>query len=252
MSAPSDSEPAQAPAKRRNIRRFLFAGLATLLPTFLTGYIVYWCYNFVHDNLGYWLGRFLGRALGEIGPDEPLRNPAVIFAGDILAVAIVLGLALLVGALAASYLGRRLIRWIEQILSKLPVVRAIYPYIKQVTDFFLGERKIEFSGVVVVPYPRQGVYSIGFVTGGSLRTVNAAAGEEMVRVFIPSSPTPFIGYVLFIPRREVVSLPITMEEAMALLVSGGVIAPHRESPAPPSPAGKAEPRKIEGAAWGKK
>jgi len=251
MSNEAAPEPAPAPVKRRRIRRFLFAGLATLLPTFLTGYVVYWCYNFVHNNLGNWLGRGLGRMLGKIRPEETLANPVLIFAGDILAVIIVLGAALVAGALAASYLGRRLIHGAEQFLSKLPLIRGIYPFLKQVTDFFLGERKLEFSGVVVVPYPRQGIYSIGFVTGGALRSVNAAAGEEMIRIFIPSSPTPFMGYMIFVPRREVVSLTITMEEAIAMLVTGGVIAPDREALAPPTPGKVAAPL-VEGPTWAKK
>ena len=240
--------PAAPPARRRLTRRFLLAGIATLLPLFLTGYIVYACYNFVHTNLGGWLAWLLAKGLDEVRPDGRIGNPAVIIAGDILAVVIVLGIGIIVGALTASFFGRQIIRFGEHFLLKLPIVRVIYPYVKQVTDFFLGERKMEFGSVVIVPYPRVGVYSFGFVTGPSMRSVSQAAGEEMMRVFIPSSPTPFMGYVVFIPRREIVPVPITVEEAVALLVSGGVIAPDRElGPVPP-------PRKglREGPAWADK
>jgi uncharacterized membrane protein len=114
---------------------------------------------------------------------------------------------------------------------KIPVIRAIYPAVKQITDFVLQERKPQFqaSRVVACQPHEKGIWSIGLVTGPGIKSLSESTGEEMVTVFVPSSPTAFSGYVLVVPRNTVVELPMTVEEAMRLLISGGVIAPGAES-----------------------
>jgi uncharacterized membrane protein len=110
---------------------------------------------------------------------------------------------------------------------RVPVVRAIYPAVKQITDFVLADRKEHFHAnrVVAVQPHAGGIWSIGLVTGGGIRTLSERLDEEMITVFVPSSPTAFSGYVLVVPRSGVVELPLTVEEAMRLLLSGGVIEP---------------------------
>jgi uncharacterized membrane protein len=110
---------------------------------------------------------------------------------------------------------------------RIPLVRAVYPAVKQVTDFVLSKRRDQFasSHVVACQPHEQGIWSIGLITGGGLKPLNEMVGEDLVTVFIPSTPTAFSGYVLVVPRRNVVELPMTVEEAMRLLVSGGVIVP---------------------------
>ena len=220
--------PTAAP-KKHKVTRFLLTGLATLLPTVLTGYIVFVCYRFVHSNLGYWIGVRLARALGQWdAASGRITNAYTVMAGDVLAVAIVLAAALSVGALAGSFIGRRIIRGGERLLLKVPFIRVIYPYVKQVTDFILSEKKVTFRKVVAVPYPRQGVYSLGFVTGQGWRSIREATGADMVQVFIPSSPTPVTGYVVFVRREEVIELDVTVDEALRFSISGGVIVPPKE------------------------
>lgn len=221
----TEQEPIAPPVSARSkFTRFLLTGLAVLLPVFLTGYIVFVLYRFVDTNLGRWLALPLSEALG-----EPKPSAATRVAGDVLAVVLVLVLAISAGALAASYIGRKVIGWVQQLLLKLPFVRVIFPYVKQVTDFFLTEKSLRFHSVVAVPYPRKGIYSLGFVTGGSMRSLNEAVGEsDMVHVFIPSSPTPITGYVIFLPRREVIELPVTVDQALRFSISGGVLVPPRE------------------------
>lgn len=214
------------PGRRRRMRRFLFTGLATLLPTLLTTYIIYVCYQFVHTNLGYWLATILAKLLGQWDPTtQSITNSFTVFAGDIMAVLVVLGIAISLGALAASFVGRRVMRAGEGLLTKMPFVKVIYPYVKQVTDFFLSDKRSRFRTVVAVPYPRRGVYSIGFVTGLGMRSINDRTRQEMIHVFIPSSPTPITGYVVFVPRSEVIELSMTVDQALRFAVSGGVIVP---------------------------
>ena len=130
-----------------------------------------------------------------------------------------------VGFFLASFIGRTTLRIVEKMLTRLPIVRAIYPNIKQVTDFLFGEQKLEFSGVVAVPYPRQGIWSIGLLTGPPMQALEDRAGEDLLTIFIPSSPTPVTGYTIAVPRREVLDLAISIDEALRYIISAGVIKP---------------------------
>lgn len=134
-----------------------------------------------------------------------------------------------VGFFLASFYGRTTFRLMEQLQSRIPLVKAVYPYVKQLTEFIFGEKKIEFTLVVAVEYPRKGIRSIGLVTGSGLRTLQALEPDELVTIFIPSSPTPFTGYVITVPRSEIVELPLTIDEAIRFTVSGGVIRPEHQS-----------------------
>lgn len=129
------------------------------------------------------------------------------------------------GFFLASFLGRASWRAVEGLLCRVPLIRAIYPNVKQVTDFLLSERKVEFSGVVAVQYPRKGVWSLALRTGGPMEKVQRHASEALVTVFIPSSPTPVTGYVVQVPRSEVIELNMTIDEGLRFTISGGVIQP---------------------------
>jgi uncharacterized membrane protein len=132
------------------------------------------------------------------------------------------------GRLLGGFLGRRFYRKLEGLLTSVPVVKQVYPYIKQIVDFlFADERPIDFNRVVAVEYPRKGVWSVGFLTGSTLRTIEEAAPKS-VTVFVPSSPTPFTGYTVTVPRSETIDLPITVEEAIRFAVSGGVLVPEHQ------------------------
>ena len=139
-------------------------------------------------------------------------------------------LVCVLGFLLASFIGRRLWRSLETTLVQLPVIKQIYPYVKQVTDYVFGERRVEFSQVVAVQYPRVGIWSIGFVTGPGMRAIRESEGEEFVSVFVPSSPTPVTGYVITVPRKDTVDLPITIDQAFRFIISGGVITPDVKLP----------------------
>ncbi len=140
-------------------------------------------------------------------------------------------LVYIVGLLVGNLIGRTLWKLGENALFKIPLIRAIYPAVKQVTDFVLSEKTAQFSAsrVVAVEPHSNGIWSIGLVTGPGVKALGQPAGKEMVTVFVPSSPTAFSGYVLVVPRESVVDLPLSVEQAMRLLVSGGVIDPHSDA-----------------------
>jgi uncharacterized membrane protein len=130
-----------------------------------------------------------------------------------------------IGVFLASFFGRSVWRLAEQLLARTPLVRAIYPNIKQVTDFLIGDQKLDFKGIVAVEYPRKGLWSLGLVTGSAMKKVAERSTNELISVFIPSSPTPFTGYVVQLPREETIELPISIDEALRYAMSGGVIKP---------------------------
>jgi uncharacterized membrane protein len=135
-----------------------------------------------------------------------------------------------IGALLASYVGKSLWRMTENFMMNTPLLRNVYPYIKQVTDFLLTqeEQKKLFSHVVAVEYPRRGIWSIGFVTGSGLENVVSVVKKEFLTVIIPTSPTPFTGFVITVPKKHTIDLDMTVEEALRFIVSGGVITPEKD------------------------
>jgi len=133
-----------------------------------------------------------------------------------------------IGRFVASFIGRFVWRLAEKALMRAPLVKQIYPNVKQVTDFFLSDRKVDFSRVVAVEYPRKGVWSLGLVTGPGMRTVSEATNSDLLTIFVPSSPTPVTGYTVTVRRDEVIDLPLTIDEALRFTVSGGVVVPPGE------------------------
>lgn len=150
------------------------------------------------------------------------RVPAVV--GLVVSLLLVLTL----GSLAGGFVGRSVLRRTERAMHLIPVVRSIYPYTKQLVDFFLAEKHHEFDTVVAVPYPNKGLISIGFVTSAGLKSLRERTGKNLVSVFVPSSPMPMTGYTIFIPAEELTPLPFSVDEALRTLVSGGVLIPVHE------------------------
>jgi uncharacterized membrane protein len=137
----------------------------------------------------------------------------------------------LAGRLVGGLVGRAMYRWLERFITSLPVIKKIYSWIKQIVDFLFSRQNkaIEFRRVVAVEYPRRGVWAVGFQTGSALEAVGAKLGEPSITVFVPSSPTPFTGYTITIPKSSTIDLSLTVEEAIGFTISGGVLRP------PPKP-----------------
>ena len=144
---------------------------------------------------------------------------------DLIGLIIAVILFYFAGALVNNVIGRQLKLHGEKLIDRVPLIRRVYPAVKQVTDFFFGdneEEKMKFNRVVAVEYPRKGLYSVGLVTGDTMRSIENAMGEPCLTVFVPSSPTPFTGYVITVPQKDTIDLGISIEE---FAVSGGVLVP---------------------------
>jgi len=217
----------------RRLRSYFFRGLAVLLPTILTIWIFVLGYKFIQANLGSHLKNGLEWFMEKIAGADFVQNLAegwwnmALSAGSFL---IALLVVCLVGALLASVVGRSLWRMVENFIMNTPMLRRVYPYIKQITDFLLTqeEQKKMFSRVVAVEYPRKGIWSIGFVTGSGIQRVVDNVKKEFLTVLIPTSPTPFTGFVIMVPKKQTIELDMTIEEALRFTVSAGVIAPGSE------------------------
>ncbi|MEM8835893.1 MAG: DUF502 domain-containing protein [Planctomycetota bacterium] len=143
-------------------------------------------------------------------------------------------LVYLAGVLLGNLIGRRIYQKLEAFFTRIPVIKQLYPSVKQITDFLLSPEEkrtaLPSNRVVLVEYPRVGIWTIGLMTGESMRAINSVVGSECVTVFIPSSPTPFTGYTLNVRKDDVVELPISLDEALRFVVSGGVLVPEHQSP----------------------
>lgn len=159
------------------------------------------------------------------------------FPMDLIGLAVAVVLIYVVGLALGSYIGRRLYARGEELINRVPLVRRVYPSVKQLTDFVVGEKNEQrpsFSRVVGIEYPRKGLWSVGLVTGETMRGVELAAGEECLTVFVPSAPTPFTGYVVTIKKSDTIDLSMSVEDAIKFCVSGGVVIPPSQRSAPPA------------------
>jgi len=217
---------------RKSFKSYFLRGLAVLLPTIVTIWIFIWGYRFIQKNIAIYINRAIVWLIiyvqGEGGiSKEALERIWVYGAGSVAGFLVALVGVYAVGAILASVVGRTLWRMVEKFIMNTPFLRQVYPYVKQVTDFLLtqGEQRKFFSGVVAVEYPRKGIWSMGFVTGSGLRKVTDDVKKEFITVLIPTSPTPFTGFVIMVPKKNTIDLDITIEEALRFTISGGVITP---------------------------
>jgi uncharacterized membrane protein len=140
-----------------------------------------------------------------------------------------LTLVYFLGRLFAVGFGRWFVVTFDAAILRIPIINKVYGSVKQVTDFAFNERQIEFNRVVAVQYPRQGIWSIGFVTGNGIPEISAAVGEQMLCVLMPTSPMPMTGFTITVKRSDVIDLKMTIDEAIQYVVSCGVVTPKEPS-----------------------
>lgn len=138
---------------------------------------------------------------------------------------VVLLFVILIGILARSFLGSRIVRIGEWIVEKIPIVRTIYVGIKQLFETIFASDEARFQDVVLVEYPRRGIYCIGFVTGRTTGEVQVVTQEETVNIFIPTTPNPTSGFLLMVPKNDLVYMKMSVEEAVKMVISGGIVTP---------------------------
>ena len=220
----------------KRFKSYFLRGLAVLLPTIVTIWILAWGYSFIQGNISIHINRGLVRLIMFIQAGEGVSKDTLTeilvegTAGSIVGFLIALAAVFIVGALLASVVGRALWRMIEKFIMNTPLLRRVYPYVKQITDFVITQEEQEklFSRVVAVEYPRKGIWSIGLVTGSGLKKLVDNVEKEFLTILIPNSPMPVTGYVIMVPKEHTIALDMTIEEAFRFSISAGVITPDNQ------------------------
>ena len=139
----------------------------------------------------------------------------------------------------------------ERLLSRMPVVRSVYGTLKQIFETVLAQSSRSFREVVLIEYPRRGIGAIGFVTGPTRGEIQDQADEELVNVFLPTTPNPTSGFLLFVPRKDLIHLDMSIEDGIKMVISGGIVTPSEElqilqrPPRPAAPAPQPDPSRPE-------
>lgn len=195
----------------RRLKKYFFSGLAIFLPIVLTIYISIWALNFAESIFGKYLKPFF------------LENYDFYFWG--LGIIVLLVLILSCGVLITNYFGRSAHALTEKLLLRIPVMGSIYPAFKEITRFLFRDPASSFEQVVMIEWPRKDVYIIGFLTNKSAPKVSERVGKKMCNVLVPSVPNPLSGFVVLVPEEDIIPLKVTVEEAIKIIVSGGVVNP---------------------------
>ena len=203
------------------IRAYLLTGIVVTAPIAIT---VWLTWNFIH-----WVDV-------QITPLIPAPyNPATYLPFSIpgLGLLIMLIFLTLVGFVAANFFGRTLIHLGERLVGRMPIVRSIYGTLKQIIETVLQNTSKSFRQVVLIEYPRRGLWSIAFLTGSARGELKRRLGDDWVTVYMPTTPNPTSGYLLIVQRSDMIYLDMSVEEAIKLIISTGVISPPDAAPAMP-------------------
>ncbi|PTX64870.1 putative membrane protein [Melghirimyces profundicolus] len=207
----------------KRIRTYLFLGIITLLPAVATIYILKLLFGIIDPTLGVGLARLLDW-LGIV--EFPLILGGIHFETHIPGVGTVLtfGLLILIGMMARSFFGKQVFRYTEALFSRIPLARSIYSTVKQITSAFAHD-KTSFKQVVLIEYPRKGIYTLGFYTGEGNREVQRKTRERVLNIFLPTTPNPTSGWLVLVPECDVTFMDMTVEEGLKYIISGGVVVP---------------------------
>ncbi len=198
---------------RHEKRKYFITGLLIVLPVLITTYLFISLFAFFDNILGRYINRltvfYLGYKVHGLG----------------LLVFIVL--IFFTGFFATNFIGRRLLLYVESLWSKFPVIGKIYPAAKQIIKFLFTQKiQGQIEKVCLLEYPRKGIYSIGFVTNQADKAIEGkVGGKELLNILIPSVPSPLTGFLIIVPKEDVIFLDMTIEDAVKIIVSGGVFNP---------------------------
>lgn len=195
------------------LRGYLFAGILVTAPISITVYLT-WIFI-----------QFIDSAVVKMLPDKYNPDFYLPFSVPGLGLVLVVTSLVLIGWFATNFLGRLLFKMSDYVVHQVPIIRNLYGAIKQIFETIMASQSQAFREVIMLEYPRRGVWSIGFVTGTSKGQIQNLTENETINVFVPTTPNPTSGYLLFVPRKEIHYLDMTVEEGIKLVVSAGIINP---------------------------
>jgi len=210
-------------------RRYFLTGILAILPLGISAWVLYKVFITVDSNVSPLIARWIGHEI-----------PGVGFAATVVFI-------FLVGLFASNIIGRTIIRRFEAFFAKVPLFSRIYAAVKQIGDAVIGIRKNLFERVVMVEWPGKGIWSLGFVTAEETGEVARRTGKRITRVFVPTTPNPTSGFLLFLPEEDIFDAHITVEDGIKLVISGGAVS-LRTGAAPASSEDAVEPSAVAGSA----
>ncbi len=191
-------------------RRYFISGLAVVTPVVLTIYVIGLIFKLIDVAIGRYLNSLVRLALGFEVPG--------------LSIVLSLVLIFFVGLLVQNFLARRIMAFFEHWVERLPLVGRIYSSLKRIAQYFFQQQEKKWGRVVLIEYPRKGMYSIAFLSSDGVH-LPSKEGEVFVAVFVPTSPSPLTGFLEFVRKDEVIALDVSVESALQAVVSGGVVLP---------------------------
>lgn len=214
-----DPNPAHGLGLMARLRAYFFAGILVTAPIFITFYLAWLFISFVDQTV-------TALVPARFHPETYLPFGIPGLGVVVLAVTLIL-----IGWFTAGVVGRMLVRVQDRTLARMPVVRNVYTALKQILETVLAHKSSAFREVVLLEYPRRGMWAIGFITGATQGEVQNLTEDETVNIFLPTTPNPTSGFLLFVPRSDLVVLDMTVEEGIKMVVSGGIVTPPDRRPA---------------------
>jgi len=214
--SPTPTGPVVQPRRRglaARLRTYLLTGLVIAGPIGITIWLAVQIISFIDNTVT----RFI--------PVKYHPETYLPFSVPGLGVLIILLILALIGFLAANFLGRTFINIGERIVGRMPIIRSVYSALKQIFETVLAQSSTSFREVVLVEYPRRGIWALGFVTSHTKGEIQNLTEDNVVNVFLPTTPNPTSGFLLFVPRRDLVTMAMSVEDGIKMVISGGLVTP---------------------------
>ena len=194
----------------KTLKRYFITGFLIVLPVVLSIYILAILFNFADSIIGKFLNTYLNRRLGFYIPG--------------LGLIIMVFIILLCGFIVSFFFKNR-VKSLDRFLGNFPFLRYIYPLFRQTIQFILSKDSMAFKEAVLVEFPRKGTWSVGFISNESFREAKEKTASDLLNVYIPLAPNPITGFIVLMPRNELIKLSMSVKEAMKIVVTGGIINP---------------------------
>ena len=210
---------------KQDLKSDLIAGLLVVIPLATTIWL--------SISIAKWAIDLFTRIPKQINPFDGLNPFLTNILNFSVGLAVPLLSILIIGLMARNIVGRWLLDFGEQLLQAIPLAGSVYKTLKQILETLLGDSKTKFRRVVMIEYPRKGVWTMGFVTGKVSPPLQSHLVEEMISVFIPTTPNPTSGWYAIFPKEEAIDIDISIEDAFKVLISGGIVSPETPAIKPP-------------------
>ncbi|MBT4888566.1 MAG: DUF502 domain-containing protein, partial [Rhodospirillales bacterium] len=204
------------PAQR--VRAYFFTGILVTAPIFITFYLALLFINFVDAKIT------------PLIPEQYNPESYLPFALPGLGLVVLFVALTMVGMIMAGFVGRFFYRTSEIILNRMPVIRSVYNAVKRILETVLAQQSNAFREVVLVEYPRRGIWAIAFITGKTEGEVQSITEDTCVNIFLPTTPNPTSGFLLFVPKQDLIPLSMSVEEGIKMVISGGIVTPPDNRP----------------------